>query len=92
MVDYAAAYRALDQTRVRAMNPATIFRPSQYKSASVTFTAAEIVARENGQTAVLHVNVQYQYEFKRGTAPPLPGSRVAWTMRKTPAGWVANAN
>jgi hypothetical protein len=74
------------------MNPATIFRPSQYKSAAVTFANADIVATENGQSAVLHVDVQYDYEFRRGNPPAPLRSRVAWTMRKTPAGWVANAN
>jgi ketosteroid isomerase-like protein len=92
MNEYAAAYKALDAVRVRAMNPATIFRPALYKSAAVSFFNAEIVPAENGQRAVLHVDVQYDYEFKRGSPPAPLRSRVAWTMRKTPTGWVANPN
>jgi hypothetical protein len=38
---------------------------------------------------VLHADVRYEYAFKRGVAPPLPPTRVAWRMRKTASGsWV----
>jgi hypothetical protein len=36
---------------------------------------------------VLHADVQYQYGFKRGEAPPV-ATRIAWRMKKTASGWV----
>jgi hypothetical protein len=72
------------------MNRASKFRAAQYKQASVTFSNVEILAREDGQAAVLKADVQYQYEFRRGDAPPTPAQPVVWNMRKTPNGWVAN--
>jgi ketosteroid isomerase-like protein len=87
METYREAYQALDASRVKAMNPASTFRPAQYNSASVTFSNVDIRPREDGQSAVLHADVQYQYGFKRGVAPPPPSMRVAWRMHKTPSGW-----
>jgi hypothetical protein len=85
---YKGAYAAMDAARVKAMNPASTFRPAQYNSASVSFSNVDIQPREDGKSAVLHADVQYQYGFKRGVAPPPPSRRIVWRMRKTPNGWV----
>ena len=87
---YQQAFASLDADRVKAMNPASNLRPAQYNSASVSFSNVDIQPHENGQSAVLHAVVQYQYGFKRGVAPPPPARPIAWPMRKTANGWVAN--
>jgi serine/threonine protein kinase len=91
IADYMAAFRALDEPRVKAMNPAARLNARQVKSASVTFSGLEIYAAEDGQTAILKANVQYTYEFKRPAAPPnRPPQAIEWQMRRTPNGsWVA---
>ena len=90
IAEYKVAYRTMDEAQVRSMNRGSKFRAAQYKSASVTFSNVEIRAREDGQTAVLKADVQYQYKFSRGDSPPTPAQHVEWPMRKTPNGWVAN--
>ena len=87
MATYREAYQALDGNRVKAMNPASTFRPAQYNSASVSFSNVDIQPREDGLSAVLHADVQYQYGFKRGESPPV-ATRIAWRMKKTANGWV----
>ena len=84
------AFRNLDQAQVRSMNRGSTFRAAQYKSASLTFSNVDIRAREDGQTAVLKADVQYQDQFSRSGSPPIPAQHVEWPMRKTPNGWVAN--
>ena len=84
---YEAAYRRLDGEQVRTMNPASTFRPAQYNSVDVDFSNVDIRPREDGQTAVLHADVQYNYGFKRGP-PQTPSAQVVWRMRRTSSGWV----
>src|SRR5205085_5691410 len=88
--EYKVAFQHLDRARVRSMNRASKFQASYYKAASVAFSNVEIRALEDGQTAVLKATVQYQYEFSRGTSPPLAPQPIEWRMRKTSSGWVAN--
>jgi len=90
ITEYTVAYRNMDEALVRSMNHASKFKPTQYKQATVSFANVEIRVREDGQSAVLTADVQYQYEFRRGTFPPGPPVHVDWPMRKTPGGWVAN--
>ena len=90
IAEYTVAYRNRDQAQVRSMNRGSNFRAAQYKQASVTFSKVEIRVHENGQSAVLTADVQYQYEFQRGNSTPGPPVGVVWPMRKTPSGWVAN--
>jgi hypothetical protein len=90
IAEFTVAYRNRDQAQVRSMNLGSNFRAAQYKAAAVAFSNVEIRAREDGQTAVLKADVQYQYEFSRGDKRVTPVQRIEWPMRKTPNGWVAN--
>jgi len=90
MATYRQAFQALDASRVKAMNHASTFRPSQYTSAEIIFSNPEVNAREDGQSAVLKVDVQYKYGFRRGESPPLKSERYEWPMRKIAGQWVAN--
>ncbi len=91
VADYMDAFRALNEPRVRSMNPRAQLSARSVKSASVTFSSLEIYAHENGQTAILKADVQYTYEFKRAGAPATkPPQPIEWRMRRTANGWVAN--
>ena len=88
IAEYTVAYQRQDEAQVRSMNPASTFRAAQYKPATVTFSNVDIQPREDGQSAVLQADVQYQFGFSRGD-PQTTSAQIAWRMRKTPNGWVS---
>jgi hypothetical protein len=90
IAENTVAFKNMDEALVRSMNHASKFKPAQYKQATVSFSNVDIRAVENGQAAVLTADVQYQYEFKRGTSSPGPPQHVVWPMSRTPNGWIAN--
>ena len=87
IAEYKVAYQRKDEAHVRSMNPLSTFKAAQYKQATVTFSNVDIQPRDDGQSAVLLADVQYQFGFSRGD-PQTTSTRIAWRMRKTPAGWV----
>ncbi|MFI5077259.1 MAG: hypothetical protein ACHQRO_07940, partial [Vicinamibacteria bacterium] len=87
IAEYTVAYQRKDEAHVRSMNPLSTFKAAQYKQATVTFSNVDIQPRDDGQSAVLLADVQYQFGFSRGD-PQTTSTRIAWRMRKTPAGWV----
>jgi len=90
IAEYTVAFKNMDEARVRSMNRASKFKPALYKQATVKFSNVDIRAREDGQAAVLTADVEYDYEFRRGTSPSAPPQHVVWPMSKTPNGWIAN--
>jgi hypothetical protein len=87
MAQYRAAYKALDDAKIKAMNPLSSFKRGQFNSADVTFENVNIQPREDGQSAVLHATANYLFGFRRGD-PQTTSARVVWRMRRTPAGWI----
>ena len=85
--EYTVAYQRKDEAHVHSMNPLSTFKAAQYKQATVTFSNVDIQPRDDGQSAVLLADVQYQFGFSRGD-PQTTSTRIAWRMRKTPAGWI----
>ena len=77
------------------MNPASTFRPAQYSSASIAFLNVDIQPREDGQSAVLHADVQYDYGFKRGEpaetvdADCVADAQDAWWLGRREVGAVS---
>jgi hypothetical protein len=86
---YVAAYRAMNEPRLKAIDPSFrgIQRRELMKSVSLTLGQPQIDVMPGGQSATLRASGNFTYVWNRAGLPSTSAAQLRWTLQKQGTTW-----
>jgi hypothetical protein len=86
---YVAAYRAMNEPRLKAIDPSFrgIQRRELMKSVSLTLGQPQIDVLPDGQSAILKASGNFAYVWNRAGLPSTSAAQLKWTLQKQGTIW-----